>query len=335
MKLLDGPTTPRFPLSLIHPLGPLFRHLPLIVRRHLLYLRAKSRWGNFRNPTRWSEKIQWRILNDRRALLTPTCDKLAASKYASSVPQAKSPHIKFPETYWVGSSVHELAALEGSLPARWIFKPNHSSGRIADIDVTRRAIDWSALNELGRRWLQRDEELLVFGHWAYGAARPLLIAQERIGHAEVAPADLRLVCNRGEITMAFWTDGYQTENYRLYAYDADLRTRARFDHPYEAPLNEPGPDRLLSDEAVRAIAAFAREVSAPFDFIRIDGVVVDDAFHFLEFTTYPTSGLGVLGVGAELRLGSAWHLPDLNAPDPREAEWRALLQGTPKGTLQP
>ena len=334
MKLLDGPTTPRFPLSLIHPLGPLFRHLPLIVRRHVLYLRAKSRWGNFRNPTRWSEKIQWRILNDRRALLTPTCDKLAASKYASSVPQAKSPHIKFPETYWVGTSVHELAAFEGSLPARWIFKPNHSSGRIADIDAAGGAIDWSALNELGHRWLQRDEELLVFGHWAYGAARPLLIAQERIGHAEVAPADLRLVCNRGEITMAFWTDGYQTENYRLYAYDADLRTRARFDHPYEAPLSEPGPDRLLSDEAVRAIAAFAREVSAPFDFIRIDGVVVDDAFHFLEFTTYPTSGLGVLGVGAEVRLGSAWHLPDLNAPDPREAEWRALLQGTPKGTLQ-
>jgi len=334
MKLLDGPTTPRFPLSLIHPLGPLFRHLPLIVRRHLLYLRARRRWGNFRNPTRWSEKIQWRILNDRRALLTPTCDKLAASEYASSVPQAKGPHIKFPKTYWVGTNVRELAALEGSLPARWIFKPNHSSGRIADIDATRRAVDWNALNEIGRRWLQRDEELLVFGHLAYGAARPLLVAQERIGRSEVSPADLRLVCNRGEITMAFWTDGYHTENFRLHAYEADLRTRARFDHPYEAPLNESGPGVLLSDEAVRDIAAFAREVSAPFDFIRIDGVVVDDAFHFLEFTTYPTSGLGILGLGTDQRLGSAWELPDLTAPDPREAEWRALLQGVPKGTLQ-
>jgi hypothetical protein len=42
----------------------------------------------------------------------------------------------------------------------------------------------------------------------------------------------------------------------------------------------------------------------------------------------------VLGVGAEERLGSAWQIPDLNAPDPRESEWRALLSGTPKGTLQ-
>jgi hypothetical protein len=99
-------------------------------------------------------------------------------------------------------------------------------------------------------------------------------------------------------------------------------------------LSEPGPDRLLSDEAARAISAFAREVSVPFDFIRIDGVVVDDAFHFLEFTTYPTSGLGVIGENTEQRLGSAWQLPDLNAPDPRQGEWRALLQGTPKGTLQ-
>ena len=335
MKRLDGPATPRFPLSLIHPLGPLFRYLPLFVRRHLLYLRARRRWGNFRNPSRWSEKIQWRILNDRRVLLTPTCDKLASREYASSIPQAKSPHVRFPETLWVGTDMRDLAALEGSLPARWILKPNHSSGRVVDIDASRRAIDWDDLNELGRRWLQRDEELLVFGHWAYGAARPLLLAQERIGHADVPPADLRLVCNWGEITMAFWTDGYQTDDFRLYAYESDLRTRARFDHPHEAHMNQPGPDRLLSDEAVRDIVAFAREASAPFDFIRIDGVVVDDAFHFLEFTTYPTSGLGAIGAGAEQRLSSAWQLPDLNAPDPREAEWRALLHGTPKGTLQP
>jgi hypothetical protein len=42
----------------------------------------------------------------------------------------------------------------------------------------------------------------------------------------------------------------------------------------------------------------------------------------------------VIGENTEQRLGSAWQLPDLNAPDPRQGEWRALLQGTPKGTLQ-
>jgi hypothetical protein len=99
-------------------------------------------------------------------------------------------------------------------------------------------------------------------------------------------------------------------------------------------MRESGPSDALSDDAVRDIIALAREVSAPFDFIRIDGVVVNDVFHFLEFTMYPTSGLGKLGLGTDQRLGSAWELPNLTAPDPREAEWRALLEGTPKGTLQ-
>ena len=334
MKLLDGPTTPRFPLSLIHPLGPLFRHLPLALRRHLFFLRARGRWGNFRNPMLWSEKTQWRILNDHRALIEPTCDKLAVSAYTSSSPQAKSAHIKFPEIYWVGRDVRELEKLAHRLPARWILKPNQSSGRVADIDTTHSAIDWNALDKMGRRWLQPDEELQVFGHWAYGTARPLLIAQERIGAGESAPADLRLVCNRGEITLAFWTDGYQTESYSLTGYEPDLRTRFQLDHPYDAPMHESGPSDSLSDDAVRDIIALAREVSAPFDFIRIDGIVMNDVFHFLEFTMYPTSGLGKLGLGTDQRLGSAWELPDLTAPDPREAEWRALLEGTPKGTLQ-
>ncbi len=47
MRLLNGPRVPGYPLRLIHPLGPLFKHLPLALRRHLLYLRAYKRWGNF------------------------------------------------------------------------------------------------------------------------------------------------------------------------------------------------------------------------------------------------------------------------------------------------
>ncbi|MFM8998220.1 MAG: hypothetical protein ACKOJD_08995 [Candidatus Limnocylindrus sp.] len=65
---VDGPKLPHFPRSLIHPLGPAFRHLPLSLRRHLLHLRHHGRWGNFARPSSFSEKMQWRILNDRRTL---------------------------------------------------------------------------------------------------------------------------------------------------------------------------------------------------------------------------------------------------------------------------
>ncbi|MFM8997823.1 MAG: hypothetical protein ACKOJD_06900, partial [Candidatus Limnocylindrus sp.] len=82
MRRADGPTYPHFPIALIHPLGPLFRHLPLSLRRHLLYLRTYGRWGNFSHPKRMSEKLHWRAINDRRPILAFSQDKLAVKEFA-------------------------------------------------------------------------------------------------------------------------------------------------------------------------------------------------------------------------------------------------------------
>ena len=334
MILLNGPTAPPLPFSLIHPLGPIFRHLPLSLRRHLLYLRAHKRWGNFREPQLWNEKIQWRILNDRRAMLAFTCDKLAARQYVAALASAANPHIVFPEVYWVGHDVRALAQIERSLPPRWILKPNHSSGRIALLDSSAERIDWNRLATVGREWMRRDEEIEVFGHWAYTRARPLLVAQQRIGDREGSPPDIRLLCSRGRVLLAFVTSDYQTDHYKISFYGEDLTSRIRWGHPNETSTESRSVVDELSPEARASIIAFAKEASAPFDAIRIDGLFFNGCFHFLEFTSYPTSGLGKIGHEANVQGGAAWQLPDLSTPDPREAEWSALLEGEPKGTLQ-
>ncbi len=332
--LLNGPTKPRFPLSLIHPLGPIFRHLPLSLRRHLLYLRAHKQWGNFREPRLWNEKIQWRILSDRRALLAFTCDKLATRQYVAALASAGSPHIEIPEIYWVGRDVRDLQHIANSLPPRWILKPNHSSGRIALLDSSAEPIDWNRLGTVGRKWMRRDEEIEVFGHWAYTRARPLLVAQQRIGDGEGSPPDIRLICSKGRILLVFVTSDYQTDHYKISFYGEDLISRIRWGHPYETSTETRSAVDELSPETRAAIIAFASEASAPFDSIRIDGLFFNGRFHFLEFTSYPTSGLGKIGHQANVQGGANWQLPDLSAQDSRETEWRALMEGTPKGTLQ-
>ena len=89
------------------------------------------------------------------------------------------------------------------------------------------------------------------------------------------------------------------------------------------------------DQGVRAIAlALASELSTPFDHLRVDGYAGDGEYWFGEITTYPAAGLGEISNETDTWLGAMWQLPDLTAPDPREAEWRELLEGTPKGTLQ-
>ena len=330
MIVRDGPKKPRYPLSLIHPLGPLFRHLPLSLRRHLLYLRALGRWGNFRSPRLAGEKAQWRILNDRRPLLAFVEDKLASKEYVKSALEKAGllEQIRFPETYWVGTDLRELQALAHKLPARWVLKPNHSCGRVILIDSSAEPLNWEAISAISSRWLERDEEELVMGHWAYSQARYLLIAEERVDSVGVGPIELKVLNLNGEPQYYFHEDRLNHSG----LYDCYLPDGTRFlwgegDNP-----SQHYPE--IADDVRRLLLHAARAISVPFDEIRTDFFLWEGRLWCSELAAYTTSGLSRTAGDIDAWLGANWQLPDLTAQDPREPEWRALLEGIPKGTLQ-
>ena len=330
MIVRNGPKRPRYPLALIHPLGPLFRHLPLSLRRHLLYLRALGRWGNFRSPRLAGEKAQWRILNDRRPLLAFVEDKLASKEYVKSALEKAGllEQIRFPETYWVGTDLRELQALAHKLPARWVLKPNHSCGRVILIDSSAEPLNWEAISAISSRWLERDEEELVMGHWAYSQARHLLIAEGRVDSVGVGPIELKVLNLNGEPQYYFHEDRLNHSG----LYDCYLPDGTRFlwgegDNP-----SQHYPE--LVDDVRRLLLHAARAISVPFDEIRTDFFLWEGRLWCSELAAYTTSGLSRTAGEIDARLGANWQLPNLATQDPREAEWRALLQGVPKGTLQ-
>ena len=330
MIVRNGPKRPRYPLALIHPLGPLFRHLPLSLRRHLLYLRALGRWGNFRSPRLAGEKAQWRILNDRRPLLAFVEDKLASKEYVKSALEKAGllEQIRFPETYWVGTDLRELQALAHKLPARWVLKPNHSCGRVILIDSSAEPLNWEAISAISSRWLERDEEELVMGHWAYSQARHLLIAEGRVDSVGVGPIELKVLNLNGEPQYYFHEDRLNHSG----LYDCYLPDGTRFlwgegDNP-----SQHYPE--LVDDVRRLLLHAARAISVPFDEIRTDFFLWEGRLWCSELAAYTTSGLSRTAGDIDARLGANWQLPNLVTPDPREAEWRALLEVVPKGTLQ-
>lgn len=332
MIVRSGPTTPRFPIALIHPLGPLFRHLPLSLRRHLLFLRAFGKWGNFRHPRTFREKAQWRTINDRRARLTFAQDKLAAKEYLRRVAKEIGEPLRMPETLWVGRDVRELEALAHRLPERWVLKPNHSAGRIALMDAAEGPVDWARLLKLGQAWVQRDEEELVMGHWAYGQARHLLVAEERIGASPAAPNDFKVSLFDGAPGYFFWADRSHAES--KYAFFTPEGTPFNWGDPGELRTNAAAAAVLPEESLRQRMLRIASVAAAPFDWIRVDFYVEDGDIWFGELTLYGAGGLYVIDDTNNARFGALWKLPDLNAPDPRETEWRALLESVPKGTLQ-
>lgn len=332
MIVRNGPRKPRLPLALIHPLGPLFRHLPLSLRRHLLFMRAFGKWGNFRYPRTFCEKAQWRTINDRRARLSFTQDKFAAQEYVRRVAKEIGEPIRIPETLWVGRDIRELEALAHRLPTRWVLKPNHSAGRFALIDAAEGAVDWSRLRELGDAWIQRDEEELVMGHWAYGQARHLLIAEERIGAGAAAPNDFKVASFDGVPGYWFWADRSQQET--RYAFFTPNGTPFSWGDPGELRSNAAAAAALPPDALGQRMLTIASAATASFDSMRVDFYVESGEVWFGELTLYAAGGLYLINAANNEHFGALWKLPDLTAPDPREAEWRALLEGVPKGTLQ-
>ena len=310
-----------------------FSLLPLSLRRHLLFYRSFRRWGDFRRPRGYSEKLNWRAINDHRSLMAFTSDKLAAKDYVRTVVGQHDLHARLPETYWAGTDLNELRAIAAHLPARWVLKPNHGCGRVRLLDTSVEPVDWERLARETAHWIQPDDEYTVRGHWAYGQARRLLIAEERIGEGEHAPDDLKIEAYNGEPAFTFWTTGRSRDSVRYSNLKMD-GTRLIWGHPSEEAADAPIPLEAL-DEATRAVAVqLTRALAAPFDHLRVDGYAVNGEYWFGELTTYPAAGLGAISAATDAWLGGLWQLPDLSAPDAREAEWRGLLEGTPKGTLQ-
>ncbi len=282
------------------------RALPAPLRRARRYAAFHGRRPPQQRPRTFTEKLNWRITWDRRALLAQTCDKLAMKGTALRLAPGL---VRVPRTYWVGTDVAELAGLD--LPDRWVLKPNHSCARVlfgaGPADPARLA---EATNGwlLDRYWRKSDE-------WAYRRARPLLFVEERIGAGD-PPADLKVVVTDGHPRLvAVHTD--RRDGLRIRLHTPDWEPLA-WSWGYPTGPDAPRPERL--PELLAAAAALGRN----FDMLRVDCYEADGKLWFGELTPYPGAGLCRLEPGLDAWLGERWTLP--------RTGWRRLL---PRDGAQP
>lgn len=334
MSVGNGPTLPKFPRSLIHPLGPFFRHLPLALRRHLLYLRYYGRWGNFRNPVLASEKMQWRIINDRRSLIKWTTDKLAQKQYVREVSADANLGVRVPATYWSGVDADDLLTLAHGFPGGWVMKPNHSSSRYRLYRDGLINADQEEIRRLVPLWSKRDEEELVYGNWAYRHARHMVIAEERIGSGEAPPIDVKLYCYGGRAQVIFITYDLHTPNWRAAYYTPDL-TRTQVGFFSEIPLDTPTDFEALPAALRARVVPIAEAIAAPFDSVRVDLYISDGAIWFGELTPYSSSGLIKVDPKVDRERGSLWTLPELRSREDADARWERLLHSPTTDPYEP
>jgi TupA-like ATPgrasp len=271
--------------------------LPLPLLRHAFHLTMIHTPGNFRQPRTFNEKVNWRILYDRRDRIIAACDKMRMKEMArAAYPGAQ---LRIPETYWYGTDLRDAPDLAGLPP--WVLKPNHSSGHALfgpdpQTDVT------ALLEQTPHWWTRTPVEL---GEWGYGEARPLLLLEERIPTPDDAPpTDYKFFVFGGRVELIQVNRGRFDDQTATFL-DADWnrlpvrwRIRPVADEPRPAEL-----DTMLQ---------VASTLGADWDFIRVDLYAVDGVVWFGEYTPYPGGGLlRYTPKSFDAEQGLHWQLPAL------------------------
>jgi hypothetical protein len=258
-----------------------------------------------RQPVTFTEKVNWRIVKDRREILKGTCDKLAMKSFA--LEHCGNLPLRVPETHWAGADIGDLANVQ--LPATWVLKPNHRSGMVflgsgpPDItDLRGRTAGW--LDE--RRWM-------LEGEWAYKHARRLIIAEERIGADAQPPADYKVFVFDGVPRLiGFNHDRFRAFSVRYYTPEWEALPH-RGDAPLAAVQRRPAELPLLLE--------IAQRLGRPFDFMRVDLYLEAGEVWFGELTPYSGGGMQTYKPpDLDTTLGAYWRLPKLTDDRGRNAQ---------------
>lgn len=277
--------------------------LPLRARRTYLYLASVHRLPHASNPRTFTQKMNWRILHDRRPALIECCDKLAMKDRARRL--VPGPELRIPETYWSGTDIREIPA---ELWERdWVLKPNRSSGRVILSDS---GLDQAEIIRRTRDWITEDLSQQL-GEWGYGAARPLIVMEERIpgrmraDGTQALPADHKVYLFDSEIAVI------QVDEDRFGAH----ATRTIYDpqwQPLDVRWQNPRGPVTPPPAALPLALDLARRLGEGWDHMRVDLYLVDDEVWFGEFSPYSQGGMMRFDPRSyDLTFGSRWTLPDL------------------------
>jgi hypothetical protein len=270
--------------------------MPLRLRRRWWYFTAYHRWLRLRHPVAFAEKMNWRMINDRRDLLAVTCDKDASKAFA--LQRCEGLALRVPKTYWIGTDLAELAA--AALPRDWVLKPNHRTGLVILGSGTP---DLGELSGQTRGWLD-ELNWAMLGEWAYSFARRAILVEERIGDSAAVPADYKVLVFDGVPRLIQVIEGRFAEQHQRY-YTSDWEAL-----PYESK-SQLGPVRPRPPE-LPLLLEIAGRIGAPFDYMSVDLYISGGEVWFGELTAYSHGGYRASrSPGIDELIGELWALPVL------------------------
>ena len=299
--------------------------LPFGARQRLQWRRDHGQW-RAGHPATFTGKVRWKMLKDRRALLTRFADKAAARDYVAGV---VGPEYLAQE---YGRFADADALRRASLPREFVAKVTHGCGGIwlVSDDAPRGGrivwgerhvpgpksltsgwhrvftrpdeIAWESIAAAFSAWL-RWNYADVSLEWAYLKIRPRILVEELLrGSGGASPPDYKLFVFEDRVRLV-QVDTNRHGDHRRNLYLPDW-TPLDVEYVYRRGAEVPRPASL--EEMIRVAEVLGQDV----DFVRVDLYEVAGRVVFGELTNYPEAGSGSFDPPSfDEELGAWWHLP--------------------------
>lgn len=273
-----------------------------------------------RAPATFNQKLQHKMLHDRRPILTLFADKVAVRAYVA----ATAGDAYLTRAHLVADDAHTID-WEG-LPREFVCKVSHASGGAIIVtegaDRTKRLPDYTPsgfarllvhpdafdpmrATHLLQRWLSTPYGWSgMKREWAYRDVPPRVLIEELLrGSDGGIPIDYKFYVFHGRCKFI------EVARERFSHHMSDLYTREwsylQVDFEQER-TNDPQPRPQRLDEMLE----IAERLAGSIDFVRVDLYALDDRVVFGEMTNYPASGKGPFDPPAfDRTIGDWWHLP--------------------------
>ena len=269
----------------------------------ILYRVKMGRPLDLKNPQRFSEKLQWLKLYDRKPEYTTMVDKIAAKGYVAGI---------IGEKYIIPTlgTWHHFDEIDfDKLPDKFVLKTNHGGGGSAVVICKDKAKFNKARAKAILESSLKRSIYPALREWPYKNVKPMILA-EKLLEDEGAHGlmDYKVFCCNGEPRMVKVNYDVATD-YHVCWYDLDwnkIEGTTIYD-PVDESVNIEKPqelDRLLE---------LARTLSKDIPYLRVDFYCVDGELKFGELTFFPGSGFERFTPDSfDERIGRWIELPEIN-----------------------
>jgi len=261
------------------------------------FRRVYGRRPNLRRPVTYNEKIAYKMLFDRRPVLTKIADKVKARDYVADRVGA----------HFLSTLYQVCDSVEGidwqCLPQGFAIKMNHGS-KMNILVYDKSTLDIERTTAQLRAWHGRN----FYHHlreWCYRDIRPMIMFEELLhGVPGQRPVEWKFFVFNGRTAYVEISCGPDGDRKKTL-FDRDLkRVSARWIKFPTMPEDPAFPGNI--GEMISTAEVLARGL----DFVRVDLYNVDGRIVFGELTNYPAAGrLPLVPAEYDEVMGQHWECP--------------------------